>query len=554
MKVSKVEVIKRESRHLRGTIEQALQDGSPRFEEDNVQVLKFHGVYQQDDRDLRAKLRKEGKDKHYMMMVRARIPGGRMTAQQYLAFDEIADRYGMGSLRITTRQTFQLHGILKGNLKATIRGIHNALITTLGGCGDQVRNINACPEPVEDEFHRQIDEDLQALVDRFGAKTNAYHEIWLDGEKVTPDVEADEEPLYGDVYLPRKFKVGIAPEGDNCIDVYANDIGLVAHRSGDAVAGYTVLVGGGMGRTAAVKDTYPRLATPLTYVTRDELLEVCTEILKIQRDYGNRQERRYARFKYLLDHKGMDWFRTELASRLGRSLVPPRELVWQSSDDHFGWHAHTLADGTGYLGLFIPSGRIVDSPDRKLKSTLRDIVREFQPSVRLTAQQNLIFAGLTEAARTEIEARLKAAHIPLIEEVSTLVKHGMSCVALPTCGLATTESERVFPKVLERFQALFDEYGLTDEPISIRMTGCPNGCARPYIADIAFVGRSPGKYDVMIGGDILGTRLNQLFRELVPFDELAETVRPVLAAFVEERQAAERFSDYCERVGLERFK
>ena len=547
---SKLETIKRNSRQLRGTIAEALEDGSPRFEEDNIQVLKFHGVYQQDDRDLRAQMRKEGKGKAYSMMVRARIPGGKLTAEQYLVFDRISDVYGGGSLRITTRQTFQLHGIVKGNLKSTIADIHSALLTTLGGCGDQVRNIITCPEPVDDLYHRQMQSDLDALVDRFGAKTNAYHEIWLDDEKVTPVVE--EEPLYAEVYLPRKFKFAIAPEGDNCIDVYANDIGLVAHRRGDEVEGYSVLVGGGMGRTASVKETYPRLATPLMFVTREELVETCTAIVSIQRDYGNRSERRFARFKYLLDAKGMDWFIAELESRLGRNLTPPRDLVWNSSDDHFGWHSDD--HGHGYLGLYIPSGRIADLPHRKLKSTLRDIIREFSPTVHLTPQQNLIFSGLTEADRAAIEARLQAAGVALPSEVPKVELHAMACVALPTCGLATTESERVLPLVLPKFEEMFAEFGILEEPISIRMTGCPNGCARPYVADIAFVGRSMGKYDVMLAGDVLGTRINQLYRELVPLGELANTVRPVVAAYAEERQVGERFGDYCERVGLERFR
>ncbi|MCL6636447.1 MAG: NADPH-dependent assimilatory sulfite reductase hemoprotein subunit [Alicyclobacillus sp.] len=552
-KESKIEVIKRNSRHLRGTLEEALQDGRPLFDEDNVQVLKFHGVYQQDDRDLRQKLKKEGKEKHYMMMVRARIPGGVLTPEQYLAFDELADRYSeYGSLRITTRQTFQLHGILKGDLKATIRAINEALLTTLGGCGDQVRNTITCAAPGHEAYHAEIREDLLAIVDCASAKTHGYHEIWLDGEKLPLGAEAGEEPLYGDIYLPRKFKIAIAIEGDNCLDVYANDLGIVAHVDGEHVTGYTLLVGGGMGRTASVKDTYPRLATPVAYVERHELLEAVVAVITVQRDYGNRADRRYARFKYTLDERGIDWFRAELAARLGRPLAEPRPLHWQRAHDHLGWHVQR--PGYGYLGVYVPNGRLRDTETARYKSALREIVAEFRPSVRLTTQQNIILADLPEAARPLVEQKLKAAGIPLVDELSALRQSAMACVALPTCGLATAESERALPGLLPQFEQLFADYGLADERISIRMTGCPNGCARPYIGDIAFVGRSLGKYDIFLGGDFYGTRLNQLYKELVPIDQLVAEIRPLVAAYAAERQPGEGFGDYCHRVGLERFR
>jgi sulfite reductase (ferredoxin) len=352
-KESKIEVIKRESRYLRGTIKEALQDNKPMFSEENVQVLKFHGVYQQDDRDLRPKLIKEGKEKHYSMMVRARIPGGVLSPDQYLVFDRLADEYtDYGTLRITTRQTFQLHGVLKGNLKTTIRALNEALVTTLGACGDQARNIICCAAPGDEPFRAEMREDLLALVDRLGAKTNAYHEIWLDGEPVQLAEGETEEPLYGEVYLPRKFKVAMVPEGDNCLDVYDNDIGLVAHIEDQHIVGYTVLVGGGMGRTATDQATYPRLASPLCYVPRknivDTVVNTVVAIVTIERDYGDRTNRRFARMKYLIDRRGLDWFRQEVEARVGRTLEPPRPLVWHSGTDHLGWNRER--DGVSYGG------------------------------------------------------------------------------------------------------------------------------------------------------------------------------------------------------------
>lgn len=548
-KESKVEVIKREGNHLRGTIREALVDERSHFEEENIQQLKFHGVYQQDHRDLRAQLRKEGREKHYMMMIRARIPGGILSPDQYLKFDDLSEQYGNQTMRITTRQTFQLHGILKENLKQTIQGIHHSLLTTLGGCGDQVRNIIACANPIKDNLHAEIHADLLQLVDKLAAKTNAFHEIWLDGEPVRFDMPEEEEPLYKDVYLPRKFKIGFTVEGDNCCDVYANDIGIVAHPNGDSVAGYTLLVGGGMGRTVSQKDTYPRLATPLTFVTREELVATCVEIVKIQRDYGNREERRYARFKYTLDQKGMPWFKQELATRLGRSLMPPKKLVWTSATDHLGWHHE--GNDQYYLGLFIENGRIADWPHLRLKTVLREIVRLYQPTIQLTSQQNLILCQLSLQDKESIEQKLSLAGVKLVEEISSTKRHSMACPAMPTCGLATAESERALPSVLAEFESMFAELGLSEESISIRMTGCANGCARPYIAEIGLVGRTPGKYDLFLASDFYGARLNELYREMVPISEFTQILRPLLAAFKENRKADERFGEYCHRVGFD---
>ncbi|MCL6455053.1 MAG: NADPH-dependent assimilatory sulfite reductase hemoprotein subunit [Alicyclobacillus sp.] len=547
---SKVEKIKEASRYLRGTIAEALEDGTSHFGEENVQVLKFHGVYQQDDRDLRRQLTREGKERHYMMMVRARIPGGVLTANQYLQFDRISDAYGSGSLRITTRQTFQMHGVLKANLKATIRGLHDALVTTLGGCGDQVRNIVGCAAPHEGPFYEAVRADLLRLVDAFSAKTNAYHEIWLDGERIAlGDGEPNEEPLYGKTYLPRKFKLCVVYEGDNCADVYSNDIGMVAHRDGDTVAGYTLVVGGGMGRTASDAKTPPALAQPLCFVAPHDLVATCRAIVEVQRDYGNRENRKFARMKYLIEERGLEWFSAQVAARVGKPLTPPRELVWHTSHDHLGRIAG--GDGRVHVGVYVENGRIRDTHELPLKSILRDIVAEFRPGVRLTTQQNLILTGLTPEEANLVERRLRDAGVPLAHEQMPVRLLAMACPAMPTCGLAIAESERVFPSVVRELERVLRELDLADEPISVRMTGCPNGCARPYIAEIGFVGRVLGKYDVFLGANQAGTRMNQLYKSQVPLEELVSTIRPLLRAFRAERQPGESFGDYCARIGVD---
>ncbi|WP_219836101.1 NADPH-dependent assimilatory sulfite reductase hemoprotein subunit [Paenibacillus sp. R14(2021)] len=551
--VSKIEIIKRQSRHLRGTIQESLLDGQPKFADEDVQVLKFHGVYQQDDRDLRVKLKKEGKDRHYSMMIRARIPGGVLNPEQYLTFDRLADTYtDYKNMRITTRQTLQLHGILKGDLKTTIKTLNESLVTTLGACGDSGRNTICCAEPGDEPFREEMRHDLLALADRLSAKTNAYHEIWVDGEPVQLAEGESEEPLYGEVYLPRKFKVAIVPEGDNCLDVYDNDLGLVAHIKDGHIEGYTVLVGGGMGRMALDQETYPRLASPLCYVAREEaigtILDTCVAIVTMERDFGDRANRRFARMKYLIDRRGLAWFLSEVEHRLGRKLDPPRQLEWQNGSDHLGWHRER--DGISYFGLFVPYGRIADTESMQLKSALREIVSAFKPTIRFTSQQNVILGGIPDALRAAVEERLQAAGVPLPDELSKLRQHTMACVSLPTCGLALAESERAMPDLIPQLEELVQQLGLADEELTIRMTGCANGCARPYNANIAFIGRAAGKYDVFLGGSALGTALNERYREAVPFDQLKDTVRPVLEAFVQERAAGEDFGTYWRRSAV----
>lgn len=548
-KLSKVEQIKLESDYLRGSLPEALQDETSHFAEENIQVLKFHGVYQQDDRDLRRQLVKEGKERHYMMMIRARIPGGVMDADQYLQFDKLSETYGNNTMRITTRQTFQLHGILKSNLKETIKSINDVLITTLGGCGDQVRNIVTSGAPHEGPFYDKVRKDLLAVVDGTSAKTNAYHEIWLDGEKLDLNEEETVEPMYGKTYLPRKFKIAFTYEGDNSADIYSNDIGIVAHRDGDDVAGYTLVIGGGMGRIASDKKTHPQLALPLCFVRPDELVKTCQTIVTVQRDHGNREVRKFARMKYLIEARGIEWFREQVEERLGYKLTPPRELKWETSHDPLG--RIEGVNGKVHLGLFIENGRIRDTEELPLKSLLRDIVTTYRPGVRMTTQQNLILTGLTAEQVSEIEQKLRGAGFPLAGEHSPVLLNSMACPAMPTCGLAIAESERALPSVVRELEGALKEIGLADESISVRMTGCANGCARPYIAQIGFVGRIIGKYDVFLGANVAGTRLNQLYKEMVPVAELVPTLVPVLKMFKAERQHGESFGDFCARVGIE---
>ncbi|HEY4027803.1 MAG TPA: NADPH-dependent assimilatory sulfite reductase hemoprotein subunit [Candidatus Dormibacteraeota bacterium] len=547
--LSKVEKIKEASRALRGTIADDLAQDTATFEGGNVNVLKFHGIYQQEDRDRRKEARKRGLDRHYQMMIRTRIPGGRVSPEGYLAHDEIADRWGNGTVRVTTRQDFQLHGVLKGDLWSSIHAITESLMTTLGGCGDQVRNVMCCPAPLDDRLRTELRAALPGLVDGLTPVTRAYHEIWIDGQAVT-EGEPEPDPLYGTRYLPRKFKVGLAVEGDNCIDVYSHDLGLVAMRGPDGgLEGFTVLVGGGLGRTNNKPDTFPAVGRPLAFVPTRHLVETARAVVAVQRDYGNRADRRHARLKYVLAERGLPWFREQVQSRLPFELAEPRQLRWEPLDDHLGWHEQ--GDGLLFYGLFIENGRIRDDGDLRLKTALRQLVQEHRPVLWMTAQQNLIIAGVDPRKREGIERLLTEHGVPLTAQVSQTVRNSMGCPAIPTCGLAVAESERVLPDLSRRIERLVAELGLADEHISFRMTGCPNGCARPYLGDVGFVGTTLGKYDVFLGGDFVGTRLNSLFAHNVALTDIPALLRGPLAAFATEREPGEGFGDWCHRAGLE---
>ena len=544
---SKVEVAKRQGRYLRGTIAETLEADATHFGHDDTALLKFHGTYQQDDRDQRRVLESAGLEKAYSFMVRVAIPAGAVTAEQYLDLERIADEHANGTLRVTTRQGFQFHGVLKGELKPAIAGINRALLTTISACGDVQRNVMGCSAPLGDADHTAVRDVAHALALELRPGTHAYYEIWLDGKK---EVSTErEEPFYGDRYLPRKFKTGVGLSTDNCVDIWSQDVGLLAIVDGGRITGFNVLVGGGLGMTHNKGDTTARLAEPLGFVTPEHGVEAVRIVAAIFRDHGNRSDRRHARLKYLLAEWGLAKFRAEFQRRAAFVLEPPVSLPPLPFHDHLG--RHRQSDGRWFYGVFIQSGRIVDTPGHTLKTALHEIVTRLRPGIRLTGQQNLLFTDLDTDGLETVERILRAHGVALPAELSAVRRFSMACPALPTCGLAVAESERAIPGVLDQFEVELDSLGLRDAPLTVRMTGCPNGCARPYTADLAFVGRSLGLYNVYVGGGLAGDRLVDLYRADVPAEELLETVRPLLAHWAAERSGNEGLGDfYQRRMGL----
>lgn len=545
-KKNKVEIIKENSGYLRSPIAEELGNDLPNFSKESYQVLKFHGTYQQDDRDLR-----EGRDKHWMFMIRGRIPGGKLTSDQYLAIDDVADSFGDKTIRVTTRQAFQLYGVIKKDLKKTFRTINDAMITTLGACGDLVRNVMSTPAPDIDGRQIQVQKFADELSDELLPSTSAYHEIWLDGEKVYSDADdsGDEEPLYGNSYLPRKFKIGLTLPRDNSIDLYTQDIGLVAFFDAqNQIEGFNFIVGGGLGMHHKKPETFPRLGDDLGFVPADRVVETVKGIVAVQRDLGDRANRKQARMKYLIDRIGIDKFREELVKRIGFEPEPFRELPKFEPDLYLGWNRQS--DGKWFLGVSVENGRIKDGDELQIKSAFKKIAREYQPVIRLTPNHNVLFTDVDEADKSGIDRILKDHGVKSDQELSNMLKYSMACPALPTCGLAITESERVFPEIIRELEDVVNELGLQDETISVRMTGCPNGCARPYVADIGFVGRSLDKYTVFIGGNPAGTRLGQVYKDLVPREDLINEIRPLLEYFRNNRQDDEQFGDFWSRTGI----
>ncbi|HVH66855.1 MAG TPA: NADPH-dependent assimilatory sulfite reductase hemoprotein subunit [Gemmatimonadales bacterium] len=552
--LSAVEKVKEESVGLRGRLAEQLASDTDHFSDASAQLLKFHGTYQQEDRDERRQRRGTDAEPAHQFMVRCKIPGGVLTGAQYLTIDELADRYGNGTLRVTTRQGNQFHGVLKGDLKATIRTVNAVLVTTLGACGDVVRNVVCCPAPVTGGLRNDVLQVARRLSDHLLPRTRAYHEIWLDGEQVAAGAGGEPEPIYGTRYLPRKFKVAFAFPDDNCCDVHSNDLGfLVVAEGGGRLRGFNVLVGGGMGRTYGKTDTYPRLADVLGFVATDEVIEVAEAVVTVQRDYGNRGDRRHARLKYLLDRRGLDWFRGEVERRLGRALAAPAPVQISDIEDHLGWHEQ--GGGRSFLGLFIENGRIRDGDGQKRRSAIRRIVSVLDCGVRLTPQQNLLLTDVPSRHHRLVERILADHGVPWAGEAggapSAVRRWSLACPALPTCGLALAEAERVLPDVIAELERELDRLGVGDTALTVRMTGCPNGCARPYTADLAFVGRSLHKYAVFVGGSMLGTRLATPYADLVPRDRLIATLRPLFERYRDERLENERFGDFCHRVGIE---
>jgi sulfite reductase (NADPH) hemoprotein beta-component len=532
---------------LAGTIAATIADANTdHFSEDDNQFLKFHGSYQQDDRDLR----KTGKK--YIMMVRSRVPGGVMTAHQWKIFDELASTYGNSTLRVTTRQTIQFHGILKNNLRAVIKGINKSLLSTLAACGDVNRNVLAPPTPAYTKAREHVYADAHKVALALAPKTKAYHAIWIDGHQL--DLEAEEnknfvDPLYGQTYLPRKFKVAFVIPPVNDLDVFTNDIGFIAMVEHDKVAGYNVCIGGGMGRSHGNEATYPRLADVIGFIPADQVVEVTKAVLTIHRDFGDRTDRKHARLKYVIAERGADWARAELEKRAGFTLAPSRPYHFTTTADLLDWRK--AVDGSWFLGLFVSAGRVKDAGGYKLKTALRHVADAFQKvEFRLTANQNIILANVSEEDKHPINMLLSAYGVKTEKQTTVLQAASMACPALPTCGLALAESERMLPGFIDRIGKLLAEAGLAGEEIIIRSTGCPNGCARPYMAEIGFVGKAPGRYQVWLGGDVSGTRLNRLWKDVLKEADLETEFRPVFARFAQERHAGERFGDWCQRVFL----
>lgn len=542
------EGIKSASNLLRGTIAQELGDTSTgAISEDNSQLTKFHGLYLQDDRDLRNERRKLKQEKAFSFMLRVRLPGGRCTPQQWLVLDQLAKHQANDSLRITTRQTFQFHGILKGNLKPLIKGMHEVLLDSIAACGDVNRNVMAPPNPERSAVHGVMFEHAKSFSGAALPKTRAYHEIWLDDELVAGG-EPEVEPLYGATYLPRKFKTGFAIPPSNDVDIFSQDLGFIGIVENDTLVGYNVTVGGGLGMSHGNVETFPRLADVIGFIAPDQVNAIGLAVIAAQRDHGDRTNRRHARLKYTIEDRGIGWFRQEVEARSGITFAPARPFAFTTIQDPHGWQA--CADGSWFYGLHILSGRIKDVPGWPMKTALREIAEIHTGDFRLTPSQNLTISGVTAAQKSVIEAILARHGLDKENHRGGMRLNALSCVALPTCGLALAESERALPDLLARFEAVLEEAGLRDDAISLRVTGCPNGCARPYLAEIGFVGKAPGKYALYLGAKYNGSRLNRLYAPSVTFDDALALLAPVIKRYALERQPGEEFGDFCHRVIL----
>ncbi|MGF1932826.1 MAG: sulfite reductase, ferredoxin dependent [Nostoc sp. ChiQUE02] len=565
-KPSKVEGIKENSNFLREPVATEILQDTTHFTENAVQLLKFHGSYQQDNRDNRTK----GQEKDYQFMLRTKNPGGLVPPQLYLALDKIADEYGNHTLRATTRQGFQLHGILKKNLKSAIATIVKNLGSTLGACGDINRNVMAPPAPFKNRPEYQYAWDYaQNIADLLTAQTGAYYEIWLDGEKAIsaeedPEVKAarqrngngtiihdNEEPIYGTYYMPRKFKICVTVPGDNSIDLYSQDLTLVViTNKKKQLEGFNIFAGGGLGRTHGKEETFARLADPIGYVAKDDVYDIVKAIVATQRDYGDRTDRRHARLKYLINDWGVDKFRAQVEEYFGKAVEAFKPLPEFKYHDFLGWNEQ--GDGKLFLGISIDNGRVKDEGSFQLKTALREIVEQFNLPIRLTPNQNLIFYDIepdSKQAIQDILSRYGVGDDP--SKIEPLVRYAMACPALPTCGLAITESERAIPGILEQVRALLDKLGLQNEHFVVRMTGCPNGCARPYLAELGFVGSAPESYQLWLGGSPNQTRLAQPYIEKLHHNDLDSFLEPIFVYFKKSRKSKESFGDFCDRVGFD---
>ena len=564
--LTKNELLKADKPDLSGTIRETLANpAADRFSGDDEQFIKFHGIYQQDDRDKR----KTGKV--FSVMVRTRQTGGIVPAAQYLVYDDLSSRFANGTLRITSRQTFQFHGVVQQGIGPLIKSINDALSSTLATCGDVNRNVTAPSNPPVDAVTQAVEDDAFTLTKALLPRTTAYHSIWVDGVQVDlglgdkiakaraaadqanpylpPPADLDDsgapvDALYGKTYLPRKFKTGFAIPPNNDVDIFTNDMGFVAIVEGGKLVGYDLLVGGGLGTSHGNKATYPRLADVIGFLTRDQVVKVGEAVIKIHRDWGDRTDRKHARIKYVLQEKGVEWFRAELAKHLGSPLPAAKPFFFKGQGDAFGWTKQ--ADGKWFLGLFVETGRVKDAGDYRLKTALRVIAEKFAPTFRLTATQNLILSDVKEADKAALEQTLRDHGCALVFNPGLVKGRGMACPALPTCGLSLAESERVFPALLDRIEQAQSVAGFGGEELVVRMTGCPNGCARPYNAEIGFVGKAPGKYNLMLGGNREGTRLARLYRESVAYDEIPNVISGLFQQYAKERSAGQAFGDWAD--------
>ena len=549
--LSPVEGIKKRSNYLRGTIVESLADRlTGALAEDDTQLTKFHGFYQQDDRDLRAERTRQKLEPAYSFMIRVRVPGGITTPAQWLALDALATTHANNTLRLTTRQAFQFHGVTKGNVKSTIRRINDSLLSTIAACGDVNRNVMCTPLAETSGVHEAAYKVAGDISEHLAPKTTAYHEIWLDGERVagTGHHEADYEPIYGETYLPRKFKIALAIPPSNDVDVFAHDLSFIAIEKNGELAGFNVAVGGGMGMTHGEADTYPRVADVIGYCTVDQAVPVAEQVVSVQRDYGDRSNRKHARLKYTIDDRGLDWFRQALFERLGFALPAPEPFEFKTRGDVFGWSRDRR--GLWNLALFVPEGRIQDKGKSRLLTALREIAAMHRGDFRLTANQNLIVSGIADDDRLSIESLFEHFGVNLLQSLSPLRQQALACVALPTCGLAMAEAERYLPEFTAGVEVLLERHGLLQENIHLRITGCPNGCARPYLAEIALVGKAPGRYNLFLGGDAEGLRLNRLARENIDETEIIATLDRLFERFARERRAGESFGDFADRTEL----
>ncbi|TKI58188.1 assimilatory sulfite reductase (NADPH) hemoprotein subunit [Brevibacillus antibioticus] len=546
---SDVEDIKRKSDYLRGSLAETLEDRiSGSIPEDDNRLMKFHGSYMQDDRDLRNERSKQRLEPAYQFMVRVRAAGGVVTPEQWLMMDDIAQQFANGTIRLTTRQSFQLHGVIKWNMKQVIQEVNEALLSTLAACGDVNRNVMCNPNPYESEVHQEVYEWAKKISNHLDPRTRAYHEIWLDEEKVVDSRDGiEQEPIYGPVYLPRKFKIGIAVPPANDVDVFSQDLGFIAIHEEGRLLGFNVAVGGGMGMTHGDPKTYPQVARVIGFVTPEQVLDVAEKTVMIQRDYGDRVVRKHARFKYTIDDRGIEWFIDELEQRLGWELEEARSYHFEHNGDRYGWVKGS--DDNWHFTLFIQNGRVKDEDNYLLKSGLREIAKVHTGDFRLTPNQNLLIGNVTSEKKPEIQQIIQAYGLTDGASYSALRRNSMACVSLPTCGLAMAEAERYLPTLLDEVELILDEAGLREEEIVIRMTGCPNGCARPALAEISFIGKAVGKYNMYLGGGFSGNRLNKLYRENIGEAEILNELRPILNRYAKEREEGEHFGDFVIRAG-----